>query len=104
MVDMSSSNAWAAFAGIFARTRAAYLELEHAKSELKGLMPEDAKEAVPGKALRDKFHGPPAPLTSTILSPFLRVPFPSQFLHFCFFHPVFFLGCKRPLAHRRSRR
>jgi hypothetical protein len=56
---MSSSNAWAAFAGIFARTRAAYLELEHAKSELKGLMPEDAKEAVPGKALRDKFHGPP---------------------------------------------
>jgi len=26
----------------------------------------------------------------TILSPFLRVPFPSQFLHFCFFCPVFF--------------
>ena len=51
MVDMSSSNAWAAFAGIFARTRAAYLELEHAKSELKGLMPEDAKEAVPGYPL-----------------------------------------------------
>ena len=25
----------------------------------------------------------------TILSPFLRVPFPSQFLHFCFFCPVF---------------
>ena len=26
----------------------------------------------------------------TILSPFLRVPFPSQFLHFCFFCPMFF--------------
>jgi hypothetical protein len=26
----------------------------------------------------------------TILSPFLRVPFPSQFLHLCFFCPVFF--------------
>jgi hypothetical protein len=33
-------------AGIFARTRAAYLQHEHAKSELKGLMPEDAKEAI----------------------------------------------------------
>jgi hypothetical protein len=46
MVDMSGSNAWAAFAGIFARTRAAYFEHEHAKSELNGLMPEDAKEAI----------------------------------------------------------
>src|ERR1700730_5525365 len=27
----------------------------------------------------------------TILSPFLKVPLPSQFLHFCFFCPVFFL-------------
>jgi hypothetical protein len=44
-VDMSA-NAWADLAGIFARTRAAYLQHEHAKSELKGLMPEDAKEAI----------------------------------------------------------
>ena len=37
IVDMSGSNAWAEFAGIFARTRAAYLEHEQAKTELKGL-------------------------------------------------------------------
>ena len=51
VVDMSSSNAWAEFAGVFARTRAAYLDHEQAKTELKGLMPEDAKEAV-GHGLR----------------------------------------------------
>ena len=37
IVDMSSSNAWAEFAGIFARTRAAHLEHEQAKAELKSL-------------------------------------------------------------------
>ena len=37
IVDMSGSNAWAEFAGIFARTRAAYLEHEQAKTELKSL-------------------------------------------------------------------
>ena len=46
IVDMSSSNAWAEFAGVFARTRAAHLEHEQAKTELKSLMPEDAKEAI----------------------------------------------------------
>ena len=46
IVDMSTSNAWAEFAGVFAETRQAYLEHEQAKSELKGLMPEDAKEAI----------------------------------------------------------
>jgi predicted phage-related endonuclease len=45
VVDMSASNAWAEFAGIFARTRAAHAEHEQAKGELKTLMPEDAKEA-----------------------------------------------------------
>ena len=35
IVDMSGSNAWAEFAGIFARTRAAHLEHEQAKTELK---------------------------------------------------------------------
>jgi hypothetical protein len=44
-VDMSASNAWAEFAGVFCRTRSAYLEHDAAKSELKKLMPEDAKEA-----------------------------------------------------------
>jgi hypothetical protein len=46
IVDMSSSNSWAEFAGIFRHTRSAFLEHETAKAELKSLMPEDAKEAV----------------------------------------------------------
>jgi predicted phage-related endonuclease len=53
MVDMSSSNAWAEFSNVFRRTREAYLEHENAKAELKGLMPEDAKEAV-GHGIRAK--------------------------------------------------
>jgi predicted phage-related endonuclease len=53
IVDMTSSNAWAEFAGIFARTRPAHLEHEQAKAELKSLMPEDAKEAI-GHGLRAK--------------------------------------------------
>lgn len=46
VVDMSSSNAWAEFAGQFRQSRAAYLQHENAKAELISLMPEDAKEAV----------------------------------------------------------
>ena len=53
IVDMSASNAWAEYAAIFARTRAAHAEHETAKAELKALMPEDAKEAV-GHGLRAK--------------------------------------------------
>jgi predicted phage-related endonuclease len=53
IVDMSGSNAWAEFAGIFARTRAAYLEHEQTKTELKSLMPQDAKEAI-GHGVRAK--------------------------------------------------
>jgi hypothetical protein len=53
IIDMSASNAWAEFAGIFARTRPAYLEHEQARNELKTLVPEDAKEAV-GHGLRAK--------------------------------------------------
>jgi hypothetical protein len=52
-VDMSSSNAWAEFAGVFWRTRPAFLEHESAKAELKRLMPEDAKEAI-GHGIRAK--------------------------------------------------
>jgi predicted phage-related endonuclease len=52
-VDMSSSNAWAEFSNVFRRTRDAYLEHENAKAELKGLMPEDAKEAI-GHGIRAK--------------------------------------------------
>ena len=37
IVDMSSSNSWAEFAGIFRSTREAYLEHERAKTELKAL-------------------------------------------------------------------
>ena len=46
IVDMSTSNSWAEFAGVFRSTRSAFLEHERAKVELKGLMPEDAKEAI----------------------------------------------------------
>jgi hypothetical protein len=46
MVDMSASNAWAELSGVFRRTREAHLEHENAKTELKALMPEDAKEAI----------------------------------------------------------
>jgi predicted phage-related endonuclease len=53
VVDMSSSNSWAEFAGVFCRTRAAHLEHDTAKAELKKLMPEDAKEAV-GHGVRAK--------------------------------------------------
>ena len=53
IVDMSSSNSWAEFAGIFCRTRSAFLEHENAKAELKALMPEDAKEAI-GHGVRAK--------------------------------------------------
>jgi predicted phage-related endonuclease len=53
IVDMTASNAWAAFAAIFTRTRAAHLEHEQAKAELKTLMPEDAKEAI-GHGVRAK--------------------------------------------------
>ena len=50
---MSSSNSWAEFAGVFCRTRSAFLEHEAAKTELKSLMPEDAKEAI-GHGVRAK--------------------------------------------------
>jgi hypothetical protein len=50
---MSDSNSWAEFAGVFQRTRDAYLEHENAKAELKALMPMDAKEAT-GHGLRAK--------------------------------------------------
>jgi predicted phage-related endonuclease len=53
IVDMTLSNAWAEFAAMFTRTRAAHLEHEQAKAELKTLMPEDAKEAV-GHGVRAK--------------------------------------------------
>jgi predicted phage-related endonuclease len=53
IVDMSASNSWAEFAGIFRSTRGAFLEHERAKTELKSLMPEDAKEAL-GHGVRAK--------------------------------------------------
>jgi predicted phage-related endonuclease len=45
IVDMTGSNSWAEFAAIFRDTRQAFLEHEHARTELKGLVPSDAKEA-----------------------------------------------------------
>jgi hypothetical protein len=45
VVDMSDSNSWAEFAGLFCATRPAFLDHERAKAELRALMPEDAKQA-----------------------------------------------------------
>jgi len=46
IVDMSGSNSWAEFAALFRTTRSAFLDHERAKSELKALIPEDAREAI----------------------------------------------------------
>jgi hypothetical protein len=53
IVDMSASNSWAEFAALFRSTRSAFLDHERARSELKALMPEDAKEAI-GHGVRAK--------------------------------------------------
>jgi predicted phage-related endonuclease len=53
VVDMASSNAWAEFAMIFARTREAHQEHERARTELKSLVPEDAQQAF-GHGIRAK--------------------------------------------------
>jgi predicted phage-related endonuclease len=53
IIDMSSSNSWGEFAVLFRNTRGAFLDHERAKSELKALMPEDAKEAI-GHGVRAK--------------------------------------------------
>jgi predicted phage-related endonuclease len=52
-VDMSGSNAWAEFADLYRLTRPAALDHDRAKTELKALVPEDAKEAI-GHGLRAK--------------------------------------------------
>jgi putative phage-type endonuclease len=53
VVDMAASNSWAELAALFCSTRAAFLDHERARTELKGLMPEDAKEAF-GHGVRAK--------------------------------------------------
>jgi predicted phage-related endonuclease len=45
IVDMSSSNSWAEFANLYRVTRPAAIDHDRAKTELKALVPEDAKEA-----------------------------------------------------------
>jgi hypothetical protein len=42
----NTGRSWAEFAALFRNTRSAFLNHERAKSELKALMPEDAKEAI----------------------------------------------------------
>jgi hypothetical protein len=54
IVDMGVSNSWGEFAALFLSTRSAFLDLEKAKAELKGLMPEDAKEGHGIRAKRSK--------------------------------------------------
>ena len=53
VVDMSGSNSWAELATVYRQTRAAHEDHEAAKTSLKKLMPEDAKEAL-GHGLRAK--------------------------------------------------
>jgi predicted phage-related endonuclease len=53
VVDMNASNSWAEFASLYLETRNAHLDHERAKTELKVLMPEDAKEAM-GHGIRAK--------------------------------------------------
>jgi predicted phage-related endonuclease len=53
IVDMTSSNSWAEFAALYHDTRQAFLDHERSKTELKALMPEDAKEAI-GHGVRAK--------------------------------------------------
>jgi predicted phage-related endonuclease len=53
IVDMGASNSWAEFADLYRNTRQAFLDHERSKTELKALMPEDAKEAI-GHGLRAK--------------------------------------------------
>jgi predicted phage-related endonuclease len=45
IVDMSASNSWAQFAALYRNTRQAFVDHERSKTELKALMPEDAKGA-----------------------------------------------------------
>ncbi len=52
-VDMSGSNAWAEFANLYRLTRSAALDHDRAKTELKALVPQDAKEAA-GHGVRAK--------------------------------------------------
>jgi predicted phage-related endonuclease len=53
IVDMSASNSWAEFSGLFRSTQQASLDHERSKTELKALMPDDAKEAI-GHGVRAK--------------------------------------------------
>jgi hypothetical protein len=53
IVDMAASNSWGEFAALFCSTRAAFIEHERAKTELKELIPLDAKEAF-GHGVRAK--------------------------------------------------
>jgi hypothetical protein len=53
VVDMTASNLWAECAATYLRTRDAHGAHELAKTELKKLMPEDAKEAI-GHGIRAK--------------------------------------------------
>lgn len=46
IVDMAASNSWAELAAMYLRTHEAHGQHETAKTELKKLVPEDAKEAV----------------------------------------------------------
>jgi hypothetical protein len=60
---LRSSFLWAEFATLFRNTRSASLDHERAKSELKALMPEDAREAI-GHGVKAKRSKSPMPRPS----------------------------------------
>jgi predicted phage-related endonuclease len=77
VVDMNASNFWAEFARLFRDTQQAHADHERAKSEFKGLMPEDAKEAM-GHGIR----GRPRKVKVTVeqsAAPPLQSPLTSEF-------------------------
>jgi predicted phage-related endonuclease len=45
IVDMAASNSWAEFAALYRTTRQAHVVHERAKTEMKALLPDDAREA-----------------------------------------------------------
>jgi len=64
VVDMSTSNSWAEFAGIFLHTREAHLEHERAKSELKALLPCMGGRNFPALGSRGVENAPASPLST----------------------------------------
>jgi hypothetical protein len=64
IADMSASNSWAEFAGLFRSTRQAFLDHERSKTELKALMPTNARRRSAMAFARGAPNRVPSPLIS----------------------------------------